>query len=244
MSVAVRSSPALWRPGQRGLSLVELMVGLAVGLLVVAGATVVTASQLSDSRRLLVETQMQQDLRAAADIITRELRRTGSWAYGNQARDAVWSTIVPAPLTLINPYTDPNTNNPDLTPSSGEVSYRYYRTSGTALGTFGFKLESGAIKSNIDGGTATWQELTDSKVMNVTAFTVTQTDGPAVQLPCPKDCPGGGEACFPTWTVRELAVVITGQAVADATVVRSIRAVAKLRNDVLTPSAPAQVCPP
>ncbi len=235
MPVAARSSPARQRPGQRGLSLVELMVGLAIGLLVVAGATVVTASQLSDSRRLLVETQMQQDLRAAADIITRELRRSGSWAYSNLARDSVWSTVVPVPS--INLYTDVTvTSSPAV-----EVGYRYYRTAGTT-GPFGFKLESGAIKSNIDG--TAWQELTDSKVMNVTAFTVTQTDGPPVQLPCPKDCPGGGEACFPTWTVRELAIVITGQAVADASVVRSIRAVSKLRNDVLTPSAAGQVCPP
>jgi prepilin-type N-terminal cleavage/methylation domain-containing protein len=237
MSVVAWPSAAKRRARQRGLSLVELMVGLAIGLLVVAGATVVTASQLSDSRRLLVETQMQQDLRAAADIITRELRRSGSSAYSNIARNAIWSTASPTPT--VNLYTGLNITT---APSGDEVIYSYYRTSGAVINPFGFKLDAGVIKSKIDG--SVWQELTDSRVMNVTAFTVTQTDGPAVQMPCPKDCPGGGETCFPTWTVRELVVAITGQAVADASVVRSIRAVAKLRNDVLTPSAPGQVCPP
>ena len=56
------------RSNQRGLTLVELMVGLAVGLFVLAGATLVVSSQLNDNRTLLLETQIQQDLRAKARI--------------------------------------------------------------------------------------------------------------------------------------------------------------------------------
>lgn len=62
---------------QRGLSLVELLVGISVGLFVLAGATLLLSTQLGDNRRLLLETQLQQDLRATMDIITRELRRAG-----------------------------------------------------------------------------------------------------------------------------------------------------------------------
>lgn len=222
------------RSAQRGLSLVELMVGMAVGLLVVAGATMVTATQIGDSRRLLIETQLQQDLRAAADIITRELRRAGSQGYQNLAGDAVWST--PTATPSINPYTDLT-----ISGSGDAVSYKYYRTSGT-VGPFGFKLDGGTIKSNIDAS-STWQDLTDRRVMEVTTFTVATSNGPSVQLPCPKDCPGGGTLCFPTWTVRELTVDITGRSVADPSVQRSLRAVSRLRNDLLTPSAPGQVCP-
>jgi len=230
------------RAAQRGLSLVELMVGLAVGLLVVAGAALVSSSQLSDSRRLLVETQMQQDLRAAADIITRELRRTGSWGYSDFARDTVFSAATPSPV--VNAFTS-ITITP-LTVDSDEIAYRYYRTTGVppTTGTFGFRLNADAIESNIDG--TAYQQLTDSRVMKVTKFKVTQTDGPPVQLACSKECPGpgGGTACYPTWTVRELAIDITGVAVADASIVRSIRTMTKLRNDLLTPSAAGQVCPP
>ena len=68
------------RGRMRGLSLVELMVGVAVGLFVVAAAALMASGQLSDNRRLLLETQLQQDLRATVDIVTRELRRTGYWA--------------------------------------------------------------------------------------------------------------------------------------------------------------------
>ena len=65
---------------QRGLSLVELMVGIAVGLFVVAGAVMVVTTQLGDNRRLLLDAQLQQDLRATLDIVTREVRRAGGVA--------------------------------------------------------------------------------------------------------------------------------------------------------------------
>ena len=67
------------RATQQGASLVELLVGVAVGLFIVAGATLIVSTQLSENKRLLAETQLQQDLRAAADIMTRELRRSGYW---------------------------------------------------------------------------------------------------------------------------------------------------------------------
>ena len=61
----------------RGISLVELMVGIAVGMIVVAGASVMLVNQVNEHRRLMLETQVQQDLRASADLILRELRRAG-----------------------------------------------------------------------------------------------------------------------------------------------------------------------
>jgi type IV pilus assembly protein PilW len=42
------------RRGQRGLSIVELMVGVAIGLFVVAGAAMLLSTQLSDNRQLLL----------------------------------------------------------------------------------------------------------------------------------------------------------------------------------------------
>lgn len=85
----------------RGLSLVELMVGIAVGLMVVAGASFVAVNQIGDNRRLTLETQVQQDLRAAADLIVRDLRRTGYWGNSQQG---LWQGSNPAAAS--NPYAD------------------------------------------------------------------------------------------------------------------------------------------
>lgn len=230
------------RRAQHGLSLVELMVGITIGLVVVAGAALVASSQISDTRRLLLETQLQQDLRAAADIITRELRRAGSNAFSNFAGDSVWLQSSPLLTGVSNPYTALTPTTLASTPGDA-VGYAYYRTSG-AIGGFGFRLSGGVIEFNLDGTTTGWQALTDQRVLRVTSFAVTQNNGPAVPLACPKDCPTGGTACFPTWQTREFVVDIVGEAVADATVQRSIRAATKLRNDVLVPGASGPLCPP
>ena len=81
-----------------------------------------------------------------------------------------------------------------------------------------------------------------------TAFTITPRNGPETQLPCPNMCPGGITDCWPTLTVRELVVDITGEAVADPAVRRSLRSVVRLRNDLVrfkVPDAiaPTQACP-
>jgi prepilin-type N-terminal cleavage/methylation domain-containing protein len=222
--------PALARHRQRGLSLVEMMVGLAVGLLVVAGATMVVTTQLGDNRRLMLETQLQQDLRASADVITRDLRRAGAWT--DSASTSLWSATA-APAS--NPYTE-------TTPASGdtasEVTYEYYRAAGSPT-AYGFRLSSGKLQTKLAD---TWQDLTDVRVMTVTAFDVTARDGPAQQTPCPKPCdpPLVAPACWSTVTVtvRDFVVAITAQSVADPAVQRSLSTSVRVRNDVITGACP------
>src|SRR5688572_15814717 len=67
------------RSHQNGLSLVELLVGLALGLFVVAVAATLLAAQTPEQRRLAAEQRLMQDLRTATDVVTRDLRRAGHW---------------------------------------------------------------------------------------------------------------------------------------------------------------------
>lgn len=220
---------------QRGLSLVELMVGIAIGLIVVAAASLVVSTQLSDNRRLLLETQLQQDLRASADIITRELRRSGYW---NVAQRGVWYDDDPDPTVLANAFAP-------VTPASGvatQVDFRYMRRPGDQ-GPFGFKLEGGAIKSYLG---AAWQQLTDAQVMLVTAFNVTSDDPQSFQLTCPRLCADGTQDCWPVLTMRNLRVDITAQSRSDPSVQRTLTARSRVRNDLVQfndPIDPTKVCP-
>ncbi len=222
------------RTAQAGLSLVELMVGIAIGLVVVAGAVLVTTGQLGDNRRLLLETQLQQDLRATADIIARELRRAGST---NTGQAAVWSPgSAGAQRNVFATIT------PDATPAS-ETNFSYRRSAG-AVGPYGFRLEGNVIKTQL--AAAGWQDLTDGATMRVTAFTVTPLTGPEEQIPCPRPCADGTTACWPTVTVREYQVEITAQAVVDPTVTRSIDSLVRVRNDWVRfndPVNPDTFCP-
>ena len=222
--------PAAARRRQTGLSMVELMVGVAIGLFVVAGATLAVSNQLGDNRRLMLETQIQQDLRAAADVIARDVRRSGYWA---SAQDGVWNASAVAVTS--NPYTA-------LTPASGVASEVHFGYSRGAVENnvldvndeAGFRLVNGAIQMRTGGQ---WQALTDSTTLKVTVFNVT-LNSQDVALSCFNPCPLGAVACPPTQSVREIKVEITGNAVFDPSVVRSATSNVRLRNDVINGTCP------
>jgi type IV pilus assembly protein PilW len=217
-----------------GLSLVELMVGIAVGLMVVAGASFVAVNQIGDNRRLLMETQIQQDLRAAADMVARDLRRAGYWGATELG---VWQGN--NPNVAPNPYRATTPAAPG--PAVSEVAFAYSRGAedgaiDAAQEGFGFKLEEGMIKMRLGNA---WQALTDANVLTVTRFDVALAEQTAQQA-CFKDCPGpgGGTACWPTQAVRRFTVEIQGRAVADPAVVRSVRESVRLRNDTTAGACP------
>ncbi len=240
------ATPARGMRRQRGLSLVELMVGVVVALFVVAAASLLMSTQLNDNRRLLLETQVQQDLRATTDIIARELRRSSYWAaFASGTPEPTAGTVVGNPGRALG-----------FVSASNTVNYRYSRASGTTA--FGFKLQDGVIKScqgepDVDGLCAgTYQDLTDPKSVIITAFTVTQERASATSnddgliLPCPSLCSDGTTACWPRVSVREFLITITGHAVSDAAVTRTLRLGVRVRNDrveLSSEAAPNQACP-
>ena len=203
---------------QRGLTLVELMVGIAVGLFVVAAAAMLVSTQLNDNRRLLLETQLQQDLRAATDIVTRELRRAGYWT---QAELGVWSPTaspLPNPFAAVAPADE----------AAGQVDFQYMRRPGEQ-GPFGFRRDGTVVRTLLAAGG--WQELTDGSVLRVTRFEVTPRHAPPVTIACPRLCADGTTDCWPSFVMREFEVAIEGEAVADPQVRRSLRTLVRLRND-------------
>jgi hypothetical protein len=210
-----------------------MMVGVAVGLFIVAGAATLASTQMVENRRLLLETQVQQDLRAAADIITRELRRGG---YDTFPEAMVWS---PDPSVAL-----PSSNvkaGLALGLGSDVVTYRYARPSAPALATFGYQLDSYTIKQRIG---ATVQDLTDPRALKVTAFNVALQAVGSEQLACPKLCADGSQDCWPTLAMTDAIVTITGEAASDSTVSRTVTSRVRLRNDGVTFNVSAtQVCP-
>jgi prepilin peptidase dependent protein B len=225
--------PGPYKRRQIGLSLVELMVGVAVGLFVVAGATLVVSNQLGDNRRLMLETQIQQDLRAAADLIARDLRRSGYWA---SAESGVWHGGAMAVSS--NPYTELQGVSSGTPASAVQFGYSRGAVENNALDDAtersGFRLNNGVIQMYTGGA---WQALTDGTTLRVTNFEV-RLNAQDIELACLKECPGGGTACLPRQTVRDFTVVIEGAAVHDAAVRRGAQSNARLRNDVIQGACP------
>jgi type IV pilus assembly protein PilW len=213
------------------LSIVELMVGITIGLFILAGASMVLTTQLGDNRRLLLEAQVQQDLRAASDLISREIRAAGYW--GN-AYQQVWAP------NMVNPY-----SVTPLVVTANPTSLVYFRsldedpaggTENNAIndneyGGFRRNASTGAIDMQLGNGN--WQQLTDPAVLAVTQFSLVVNPVP-LTMPCGSACPTGPAGLLLKQCARDMVVTIVVQAVHDPAVRRSISNRIRLRNDVIS----------
>lgn len=212
---------------QAGLSLVETMVGIAVGLFIVGGALKLFIDNLDSNRRLLVETRVNQDLRAAADLIARDLRRASYW---QDAASGVWQPA--ASGVIANPHAS-------VVNTASEITYSYDGAASAA----GFKLEAGKIRTFSTGA---WQDVTDPSTMTVTLFNITPVARDVCLLSrCP--CPTGSAPCppepaclpgDPVITVRQFNLSLQARANSDPNVIRRIEETVRVRNDALSGACP------
>jgi prepilin peptidase dependent protein B len=235
-------SPAPGRlPGRRGgpgrgLSIVELMVGIAISLFIVAGATLVLTTQLGDNRKLLLEAQIQQDMRAAMDMITRDIRNAGYWGHDYRQ---VW----PQATAPANPY---RAQTPEHDPAA--TSLVYSRSTEDEVNRedddtidgggnnpreqVGFKLNSQSHTIDFLVGANNWQALTDAAVVRVTGLTL-GVSRQLQALPCGLQCPVRGPGgCELKLAVRNVTVVMEAEAVHDSRVKRVMQSQVRQRNDV------------
>lgn len=225
---------------QRGLSLVELMVGIAVGLIVTAAATLLVSGQLAENRRLIAEAQLQQDLRASLDIIVRELRRAGLHPL---PASLVWNPAGSAEPPM-NPYTQ-NVTVTSLAPDASQVEFAYAGGTGVSVPDLGFRLNTTtqALESKLRG--AGWQEMTDSNAIEVTLFRVEEVLSGETQVTCRSACSDGTNDCWPLVRSRSLSIELGARSKLDPQVSRTLQAMVRLRNDAVGyfDAALPKVCP-
>jgi len=216
------------RRGQRGFSIVEMMVGTAVGLIVTAGGIVIYVSNLTGTRTMLVETRVNQELRAAADLVARDMRRAGYWPY------AIDGTIASGTgtTTTSNPYAA-------VSAASHEVTYGFSTDLSTdddaakntqaASEQFGFRLNGYAVEMYKDSA---WQPVTHSDVVQITSFTITPTvTSTDLSDMCSSGC---GAAGCPTVTVHRYAISLVGQATSNSAIRRRLDSIVRMRNEQLS----------
>ena len=217
----------------RGLSLVELLVGLVIGLFIAAAGATLLAAQWREHRSATTELRLMQELRGTTELIVRDLRRAGHWG---DAAAGLWMPGASAPQG--NPYTA-------LAPAgaaSNAAAFGYSRdtTENHLLDgneQFGLRLRRGVIELQL--GTGNWQALTDAGTMVVDELRIT----PALQElslleHCPRPCPPGA-ACTAAVQVRSFALQIVAHSAGDAGVTRRLHSDVRVRNDALLGTCPA-----
>ena len=236
------------RPLPRGFILVELLVGLAISLMLMAGAFAMAGLQVGAHHRLLLELQVQQELRATAELVLRDLRRAASW---DRPQDALWQADGPAPVR--NPYADIEVGD-----AGKRVTYSFARDGSSSDGAgvrevAGFRWSDGRIDQLVAGR---YQPLTDPAVLRVRAFDLrvesqarslsdacARACTPGTSPPTPLPAGGGGSSssaapCGPASVARLVELVIDAEAVHDRRVSQQLTARSLVRNDALTGGCP------
>lgn len=231
--------PRRRRASQSGLSIVELMVGVAISLVIVAGGLSLLANFTGENRRLLLETRLNQDLRAAMDVVTRDIRRAGYW-QGSTA--GIWvngGPNVPAQSAYRGFYASAcnaaalGASAPSPAAAASSVCYAVSQDTNNAVNEtsraelFGFHLSNaGVLFAVIDGGAQ--QAVTDAGTITITDFVVT----PSSQIvPMTGYCKITCTVNCPRVIVREFEIVLRGTAPSDATIQRQLRSNVRVRND-------------
>ncbi|MBI3157082.1 MAG: prepilin-type N-terminal cleavage/methylation domain-containing protein [Burkholderiales bacterium] len=232
-------NPRTWRARrQRGLSIVELLIGVAVGLIVVAGALNIFASHMTNTRTMILETRVIQDLRALNELVVRDLRRAGYWANAIDGTREIPGTGAGA----ANPYAALAADA-----DADQVVYAFSRDEVEndtldADEQFGFRFTAGAGGSagTVEMQTAdgTWQLLTNPALVDIVEFSIApqETVIPLGHF-CPTPCAPGAVNC-PTVTVGRYDLVIRGRARGEPQIERELRSSVRVRND-----RAAGVCP-
>jgi len=210
-----------------GLTLVELLVGLTVGIFIAGEAAAWIAASLREQRAALLEGRLMQDLRTATDMVVRDVRRAGFWAA---APEAAW--LPGTATTVANPYAA----LAPLAGASDAVAFAYSRDAVEndavdANEQFGFRLRGGVIQMQMGGG---WQAITDAETISVTGFELTpEVQSVSLERLCPAECAASSASCPPRVQIRSFSVAISGRAAQDPSVARSIRARVRVRNDAI-----------
>lgn len=70
---------------QHGLTLIELMISITLGLFVLSGLVYLTSSTINSNTQQLKTTRLNQELRALMHLVTRDMRRAGGMNYAADA---------------------------------------------------------------------------------------------------------------------------------------------------------------
>lgn len=148
---------------QSGETLVGVLVGLAVGLLVLAAGAQMLAHMLRAQRGIQQDTHAQQDLQLALDLITREL-------HNAQHVDGAWRSRDTSGCR--DPFCD---GAEDLRIANNRLDFSLDRNHDGQQDNdecTGLRLSAGALQVRTACNRETWAPLTDTDTLRVTQLQI------------------------------------------------------------------------
>ncbi|MFN9708356.1 MAG: prepilin-type N-terminal cleavage/methylation domain-containing protein [Burkholderiales bacterium] len=178
-----RADLALQAKGQSGFSLVEFLVGSAVGMILLSAGVLLWAEYTRIHHASVQQARLDHDLRTSARLIISHVRRAGYWASPQ--------------VTRLNPYAEIQLTEQGLVFHTSRDATENHQVD--AHDVFGVRLKKGVLEFAL--GAQNWQALTDPHVLRVRSFELRPVsplmhcarpqEGLALQLVIVAESPGG-----------------------------------------------------
>ncbi|NVK39749.1 MAG: prepilin-type N-terminal cleavage/methylation domain-containing protein [Oceanospirillaceae bacterium] len=218
---------------QRGVSLVELMIAMVLGLLVSAIVIGMFSSTVGSTRQAITTIRLNQELRTVMDLMVRDLRRSGFWNSGGAAASNPYASITDAgaPVAVYAAAGAGNYLNSAVAGASGQCVILGYDSdsAGASVATrlIGYRLDTN--DEAVEGlwtdtfvapahcNMGSWSNLTDEQTVRVTNLSFTPDPSPA---------------SFAVATVRNLTITLEAESRSDSRIKTRITDQVRVRNDL------------
>lgn len=233
---------------QKGATLVELMIGLALSLIVTSSMVVLMANSLGSASRIIQMTQLTDEMRNAMSMVTRDVRRANYSSaaihcYSNPDCGTDGTTVhsdvtINAAEDCLIFNLDRNQDNFGHTGTDpGGISFQ-----NTDFQFGGFRLADdggiGYVEMWVGDGTATcgdtqgaanddWLALTDPAFVDISTFLIDRNEDIDVEI---VEEESGSEI---HQVMNEVKITMVGTLRSNADVTKSIEDTIKVRNDFI-----------
>jgi len=146
---------------QQGLTLIEMMIAMVIGIIISGAVITVFISNIKSSTDNMKMARLNQELRGVMTFISDEIKRAG---YSSDSTNSAF--------------------NDEFNFAAGSNCLRYsYDENGDgtldADERFGFQLNTNILRwsnnvTTTDCSDGTWQNITDTGIATITAFTITE----------------------------------------------------------------------
>lgn len=175
---------------QRGLTLVEILIALVLGLFVIAATLTIYINTLRSSSDSLNSTRLNHDLTMSISLMSNDIKRAGYWGAAkvdSNGFDNLFNVEAVAPAISTNLQVR-NLAAPTTAAITGDcILYSYDADMDGVVDAnefYGFRLEDDSIKMRLNGTTTndcsdgSWQTMSDENVVEVTdmKFSLTHID--------------------------------------------------------------------
>ncbi|GEM_PF-2856630 len=241
---------------QQGFSLVELMISLALGAILLAGAYHVLAAVLGSSSQTLRVSQLNQQMRAIMGIMSQELQRIGYWG----------DALNQDPITNPNPFgftistTGANTNDcilysydnnsNGLVDPEEQIGFRLYVSGFRRIAQWSKGSTTAITDCSANWGSSSYIDLNDYNVVRIRELTFTAPPAECTNLSTvPRSNCNPCDTDYQPWAVGDtlvkvprIDITLSGYLAADSSVTSTLTTTVRVRNpqiEVATSAGPA-----